>query len=359
VNSSPEGTTERWPGDLETLGACPACGHPRSDKECEGLRDTSYGSASGVWTLWRCQRCRALYLNPRPDRASIHLAYRDYFTHAPVPDGERGSLSRIKHALANGYRNRVFRTSFKPALSIGALLVPLFPALADHLRREDRGVGKVQAASKRLLDVGCGNGHFLRVARRLGWLSYGVEMDEAAAAAARLRGGEILGAGLADLGPDFDEFFDVVTLSHVIEHLHDPVEALRHCWRILRPGGYIWLETPNVDAAGYGAYGKHWRGLEPPRHLVLFNTDALFACLERTAFEGLRLLPSRDVGDRLFLLSAASRFGLIAEREVESLPRKKRREARRVAVRAHRTAQREPGKAEFIAMVGYRPRRSA
>jgi 2-polyprenyl-3-methyl-5-hydroxy-6-metoxy-1,4-benzoquinol methylase len=354
VNAALQARSERWPGGLEEVRRCPACEDPRSASELDDLRDTTFGAAKGTWSLQRCLGCRVVYLDPRPDPASIHLAYRNYYTHAPTQAATRNVAAFLKHALANGYRNHLFRTKLKPSLTVGALLTPLFPAIAQHIQEEDRGVGRREGPPGRLLDVGCGNGHFLQVARRLGWISYGVDADAAAATAAG-RCGEIIGSQIHELGADYDRFFNVVTLSHVIEHVHDPVDTLRHCWRVLRPGGYVWLETPNIDSIGYEVFGAHWRGLEAPRHLVLFGSTSLRSCLERAGFQRIRILPPRNVAERLFMLSAAMQSGRIAERDTAALPTQLRREVRQAVMRAGSIVRSDPTRSEFVAAVAYRP----
>jgi 2-polyprenyl-3-methyl-5-hydroxy-6-metoxy-1,4-benzoquinol methylase len=345
-----------WPGGLEDVRTCPACGDPRRKDELDDLRDATFAAAVGSWSLKRCVGCRVAYLDPRPDPASIHLAYRNYYTHAPMMAATRSVSAFLKHALANGYRNHLHGTKLKPALLAGALLTPLFPAVAQHLREEDRGIGRREGSPGRLLDVGCGNGHFMQVARRLGWLSYGVDADAAAAAAATAaRCGEIIGSQIDDVGVGYDGFFDVVTLSHVIEHVHDPLETLRHCWRILQPGGYAWIETPNIDSVGYEVYGGHWRGLEPPRHLVLFSPASLRSCLERAGFERIRILPPRNVAEHLFTLSAAMQCGRIAERDTSPLPMQVRQQVRQAVMRAEGIVRRDPTRSEFVTAVAYRP----
>jgi 2-polyprenyl-3-methyl-5-hydroxy-6-metoxy-1,4-benzoquinol methylase len=353
VSAALQELEQAWPGGLEQVPQCPVCGELRREGELSSLRDASFGAAPGAWSLQRCLGCRALYLDPRPDATSIHLAYRNYFTHVSVRTEARVGLAWLKHAMANGYRNRLFGTTLTPSLAIGGFLTPLFPATADHIRREDRGIGHSKDSRGRILDVGCGNGHFLGVVRRLGWLGYGVEIDTIAAAAARGRGCEILGSQLGDLSHSYDQFFDVITLSHVIEHLHDPVSALRHCRRLLKQGGYVWIETPNTDSVGYEIYGGYWRGLEPPRHLVLFNSRSLRSCLQRAGFERIRILPPRDAGERLFTLSAAMQLGRIAERDRSPLPRDAREHARTAAATARSTVLQDPERSEFVAAIAH------
>jgi 2-polyprenyl-3-methyl-5-hydroxy-6-metoxy-1,4-benzoquinol methylase len=337
---------------LESVPQCPVCGDARRQLEKSDVRDGAFGAAPGVWSLQRCLGCRALYLNPRPDAASIHLAYRDYYTHTAGP---AALSSRIKLALTNGYRNRVFATNFRPAAVAGSIVMPFFPTRAAAIRREDRGIGRAGGGGKRLLDVGCGNGRFLSLARKLEWECHGVEPDAAAAQVAREQGISLLGSRVEELPADLAGTFDVITLNQVIEHVYDPVDVLRHCHDLLRPGGYIWLETPNTDSMGYEIYGAHWRGLESPRHLVLFNFGSLSWSLERAGFERVQRLQPPDVTAHLFTLSAAMQLGRIAEKDTRALPADVRASTRAMIRKARAVGLRDPARAEFLSVLAYRP----
>jgi 2-polyprenyl-3-methyl-5-hydroxy-6-metoxy-1,4-benzoquinol methylase/glycosyltransferase involved in cell wall biosynthesis len=110
----------------------------------------------------------------------------------------------------------------------------------------------------RLLDVGCGAGHFLKVANERGWSAHGTEI--AASAFERLSRygiktfqGELQAAGYPA------DFFDVIYCSEVIEHLLDPLSLLQESARILRPGGLLYLTTPNFNSLSRRLLGARWR----------------------------------------------------------------------------------------------------
>ncbi len=283
-----------WPPDgLERVTECPVCRSPSRELLYEGLRDRLFG-APGLWTLHRCRGCGSAYLDPRPSRETVALAYERYFTHSPskfdreATDG-LGPFARARRAIANGYLNRRFGTDFRPASRLGGVLASFIPmkrhqldARGRHLPRPWRGA--------RLLDVGCGNGEFLAFAQRAGWEAIGVEPDERAVRIARERGVQVLLGGVEALEGAMGSF-DVITLSHVIEHVHDPVNVLRRCRELLRPGGWLWMDTPNLASFGHQRYGEHWRGLEPPRHLVLFTWESLAKALAQAGFQRTRPAP--------------------------------------------------------------------
>ena len=207
-----------------------------------------------------------------------------------------------------------------------------------------------RSADARLLDVGCGDGGFLRVARALGYAARGIEFDPAAAALAREQGFEVDVGGLAETELSLATF-DQVTLSHVVEHLHAPVAALTRLRGWLKPGGRLWLQTPNIESAGAGRYGADWRGLEPPRHLVMFDAASLRVALERSGYERMAVLPPQLDASFYIGQSEAIRAG----RDPYRLGRGERRAARREGRAWDRAALAAPACAESITMVAFRP----
>ncbi|MFY9244135.1 MAG: class I SAM-dependent methyltransferase, partial [Polaribacter sp.] len=140
---------------------------------------------------------------------------------------------------------------------------------------------------KTLLDYGCANGDFLTVARSMGWSVKGVDFDPIAVELARGKGLDVdlIEAGELQMG---EGLYDVITLSHVLEHVHDPLELISDLFRLLKPGGVLWLETPNISCMGHRIFGRFWYGLDPPRHLLIFSSRALRAILAGAGFRDIR-----------------------------------------------------------------------
>lgn len=293
---------EPWPAEgIEWLGACPVCGIGESDILFHGLRDRIFNYAPGAWDMHKCLGCGSGYLDPRPTADSIHLAYRTYHTHIEpdrVPTEKLRGVRRLQRVLANGYKNWKYGTDLQPSHPFGVLVAYMMPFRRAMLDRDYRHL-PMRKDGGRVLDVGFGNGGYLQNALEMGWRAVGTDFDPEVVENARRRGFDArLGTVDAVEGP-----FDVITLSHVIEHFHDPVAELQACHRLLAPGGMIWLETPNVEAIGLARFGRDWRGLEPPRHLVLFSRASLANILRDAGFVEISDLKQASPVSFMYVLS--------------------------------------------------------
>lgn len=343
-----------WPAaDLEAAPTCRVCAGARREPWLEGLSDRIFRSTPGRWSLWRCTDCGAATLDPRPTPESIARAYSSYYTHGGpeksflVP-GDRPDLW-LKRAIHLSFYNRRYGHHHAEALPFGWMAIAASrwrSARAGQYIRHLPGA----VAGARLLDLGCGDGGFLRVARALGYSASGIEIDPAAAALARQQGFAVHEGSWGD-APVEPGSLDQVTLNHVIEHLHEPVAALRRLRQWLRPGGRIWLQTPNVEGRGAQRYGADWRGLEPPRHLVLFGARSLRLALERGGFARVEWLPPQL--DAAFYIGQSE--SIRGGREPYRIDRDGRRAARREGRAWDRAALQDPRQAESLTMVAYRP----
>ena len=314
VNRVPEG---EWPAeDLEYLGQCPMCGDVRREMLFDDLRDKVAFAAPGAWTMWRCVGCGSGYLDPRPSEASIGRAYSTYYTHAES-QGDHGGLfqrraglvPRLRQGLRNGFLNEAFGYRLPNALPFGALAMGLMPALKARAEFYIRHLPAPECSGAKLLDVGCGNGVFLKIARSLGYEAWGLEPDPKAAAAANSQGFKVSVGGFPGSGMPEGEFSHI-TLNHVFEHLHQPVEALAEIHQLLKPGGTVWLSFPNIDSQGLKLFGKDWRGLEPPRHVVLSSFSSLEKTLGNHGFENIRLCRPQAEASFYFLKSSQIMEGM-------------------------------------------------
>jgi 2-polyprenyl-3-methyl-5-hydroxy-6-metoxy-1,4-benzoquinol methylase len=296
-----------WPeADLEYLGSCPLCGSVQRTLLYEGLRDRAFFCAPGSWTLHRCDGCNSAYLDPRPIPESVSRAYENYYTHETEDQKAPASLlKQIKQIVKNGYLNRKWDTSLSPASQILGMFLPKYnKAVFDecvmrHLPRPSSG--------RALLDVGCGNGQFLALAFSAGWRVTGFDLDPKAVNNARFRGLDVRLGGFETL-PQAIDCFDAITVSHVIEHVYNPKELIANCYRLLKPGGYFWIETPNINSYGHSEFKGDWLGLDPPRHLQLVPWNLLKDMLLEAGFNHVALASWRPIYLTMNCASKAIKF---------------------------------------------------
>ncbi len=140
----------------------------------------------------------------------------------------------------------------------------------------------------RILDFGAGIGTFVRAARERGWDATGVERSRAAVDRAR----EELGVALLPSLADAPGTYDVITMWDVIEHVRDPEGVARSLHALLRPGGWIVVETGNWESWQRVASGDAW-ALYLFDHQYYFSPASLETVLTRAGFHGFTLLSAR------------------------------------------------------------------
>jgi len=264
---------EPWPtNDLQTVGHCPVCGDVSRKLLHADLLDIAFRAAPGKWALWTCAKCASTYLDPRPTPASIHRAYTNYYTHQTAANkndySALNSFRKLRRRMVNGYTNWRFGTQVLPSSAFGVLAAYALPSMKKVLDLQYRHLPRPSQGSGHLLDIGCGAGSFLSLARTCGWTVVGLDPDPMAVSNAARQGLTVHEGGIEYFDGQTG-LFDVITLNHVIEHVHEPFDVLKRCHALLKPGGQLWLETPNIDSFGHGIFRKNWRGLEPARVKVV------------------------------------------------------------------------------------------
>lgn len=248
------------------LATCELCGSERSSSIVFEARDYEYG-VLGTWALARCGRCGLHYQAPLPAAEAIPGFYpRSYSSY------EDGVASRLPSVMGS---------LFSFAYWVDA-------------RRASRLLGP----GARVLDIGCGAGAALAALARFrpDLELHGVELAPEAAKRARSLGFDVREGDLLD-GPYEPASFDLVRMGHVVEHFRDPRKVLAKAHEILRPGGVLFGETPNVACWDFRIFGRFWGALHFPRHLVLFSEATLRRACESAGFAEVAIQPRlRTVG---------------------------------------------------------------
>lgn len=248
--------------------------------------------APGRWHLSVCRSkdCRLVWLDPMPAQEDLWIAYRRYYTHDSP--GQDARLSFIR-TLYNSLRENYIRDRFGYGEGASNRLLRLltYSLVFTPYIREDT-IGQVRqlrfVPDGRLLDIGCGSGEWLLLMKARGWRVEGLDLDGAAVANANSQGLSVHCGTVHDRSYP-EAHFDAVTLNQVIEHVPDPVAVLSECRRILKPGGHLILYTPNSRSLGHRVFGRHWRGLEPPRHLHLFGPRSMQHAFSTAGFHKLQV----------------------------------------------------------------------
>jgi 2-polyprenyl-3-methyl-5-hydroxy-6-metoxy-1,4-benzoquinol methylase len=211
------------------------------------LRATCRGQP--LWLL-RCLRCRLVQPEWLPTAAELRDYYRRYaYDHSESWHVDSATDASLK-------------------------------ALAQVLRPYQ--------ASGRLLDVGCGAGALLKAMSSEGWRVEGQEISEAAAHRLEKEGFRVHRGILESMEVE-DASFDVIVMSEVIEHLSAPHLALGAVHRLLRPGGALYLTTPNLGSLSRWVLRDKWCAIDPPGHLSYFDRGSLRAYLARAELRELRV----------------------------------------------------------------------
>jgi len=138
--------------------------------------------------------------------------------------------------------------------------------------------------------------------KRLGWEVAGIQIDPEAAKIASSNFGIYVHVGDIATAPFDSESFDIIiiTTSHVIEHVPDPVRFLREVIQLLKPSGKVIIVTPNLQSLGVRFFGTDWYCWDPPRHLVLFTPRSLALCLKKAGLSCHQIRSSTRKARKIF-----------------------------------------------------------
>ena len=164
--------------------------------------------------------------------------------------------------------------------------------------------------TNKILDVGCGIGYFLEVAKERGWDVYGTEYTDEAIQICSSKGINMQ-KGILSSGNYQNEEFDIITSFEVIEHINNPIDELTNFYKVLRKGGLVYLTTPNFNSLLRYRLKSEYNVICYPEHLSYYTPKTLkklFTCvdfktkkIESTGISLTRLKTSKGVSKQSFI----------------------------------------------------------
>ena len=225
---------------------------------CGGTQTRRLYTKSG-YDIAPCLRCGLVYAYPRASRDAILARYNsDYFWKEYLP---------ALGVLDGKYDLPQFDARYAPLLG---LLGP--------------------ASGRRLLEIGCGAGFFLKSAERGGWTVAGIELSEEASRFGRERLGLDVRREPAETMTIAPAAFDAAVMFDTIEHLFDPRATLAAIAHALVPAGLLLIGTPNFRALSRHLLGSSWAVLSPLEHIYYFEEKTLGRLVEGTGFSDVRFV---------------------------------------------------------------------
>jgi ubiquinone/menaquinone biosynthesis C-methylase UbiE len=209
-----------------------------------------------VFEVVKCQNCGLVFMNPIPSDKEI----RDMYS----PGYYDGTSA---YSYYDERKNKIY-------------------SMCLHKKRMEN-IEKVMKTKGKILDVGASFGFFVRTAERMGWDAYGVEVSKYSSDYAKNELGlKVSNCTLEQAGFP-GNYFDVIHMAEVVEHLQDPKKVLKECNRILKKNGLLVIQTSDIDSIYARVMGKNWDWFLPG-HLHYFSRRTLGKMLELTKFKVFR-----------------------------------------------------------------------
>jgi 2-polyprenyl-3-methyl-5-hydroxy-6-metoxy-1,4-benzoquinol methylase len=225
--------------EFERLEDCPICG---SSDIKNHIVCKDHLKSNESFALVKCVKCSFVFTNPRPTKETIGFYYDSdkYYSH-------HNSFSIIGMVY-----------SFIKKINLSNK-VKLINKIADNKK------GK-------LLDYGCGQGDFLNSVKENGWNITGVEIDNDARKNSIEKVGDVIKANIDYIK---NETFQVITLWHVLEHIHDLDFTFKKIKSLLDKEGKLIIAVPNYMSYDGEFFKEEWAAYDVPRHLYHFDRDTL------------------------------------------------------------------------------------
>ena len=258
---------------METLNSCPVC---KNGKYELFLSCVDHTVSRETFAIVRCTSCGFKFTNPRPTENEIGKYYEseEYISHSGT---SRGVVNKI-YGLVRNY-------TIKKKVQL----------INDELRTKNHEL-------RTILDIGCGTGEFLNACKQDGWNVTGIEPSEMARKHAKESFGidALLPEKLFEMN---EKKFSVITLWHVLEHVHRLDETIDQIKKALLDKGVLIIAVPNCNSYDAKKYGAKWAAWDVPRHIYHFTKQDVEKLFGRFDFKLVKTLPMKFDSYYVSLLS--------------------------------------------------------
>lgn len=235
-----------------TYTNCPVC---HSEKIGHALNAKDYTVSSEEFEVWDCLNCKVRFTQDVPRETEIGQYYQsdEYVSHSNT---RKGLVNRLYH-IVRSYT----------------------------LMQKRKRIGKITGLGRgKILDIGCGTGEFLNSLKIAGWETLGLEPDEVARNKA-INTYDLNILPTTDLFSLKENTFDVITMWHVLEHVHQLHEYLERIHKILKKSGILCIAVPNYTSLDANHYQSSWAAYDVPRHLYHFSPTSMKHLLSKHKLE--------------------------------------------------------------------------
>jgi len=235
---------------------CPVC----KSRSITPFRNcTDFTVSHETFTIKKCAGCTLAITTPRPETEKLGAYYQseEYISHSGKSSGLMGPLYTTARNFALRWKTKIV-TNFNK-----------------------------QGAA---LDFGCGTGEFLQTLQTQGWAVEGVEPSDLA----RKKAESLIAQKIHhSLGEISDKQFDIITAWHVIEHVPDLTQTIKHLKSLLKKDGTIFIAVPNYESPDASNYKDDWAGYDVPRHLWHFSRKSMEQLMETHGLNIVKIIPMK------------------------------------------------------------------
>lgn len=249
----------------------------------------------GEFNLMECKTCGVKFLNPQPTYKELEKYYTNEKYYSLKKVDTNSYKTKLKLFLYDLYFNRQNKNYFYKIL-----FSPIKFMVRTAVIKKD----------SKLLDIGCGSGQFLYEMKHFGLDVHGIdpgEFNEDYADELKLIKNDLMKKQYPD------EFFDIITMNHVFEHINNPKEMTKEIYRILKPKGTFIIGLPNTRSLANKLFNKNWLAYDIPRHLFNYSDEQIITFLKKNKFriKGIRYnsRPTQFVMSLYYLFNIKKRNG--------------------------------------------------